>query len=107
MADGIDGVPEDMMQYKPEAQALPTGGTTQTYNNLQSLKSDMPEGQAYAKQDDFATGELAQFVRKMNRGFEAYHDRASLDGYNYFNADEAGAAAIMDILHAGEGNPIA
>lgn len=107
MVDGIDGVPADMMKFKPEPQALPTGGVAKTYNNLQSPKSDIPEGQAYAKQDDFATGELAQFVRAMNRGFEAYHDRADIAGHTYFNADEAGAAAITDILHAGEGKPIA
>jgi hypothetical protein len=93
--DGIDGNPGVMESVDI---AGPTGTYKQwTVNSIKPIVSDMMEGQAFADVDLQASKDLANFVRDMDRGFEAYTNTAKNAGHDYLASDQAGADALQAI----------
>lgn len=94
--DSIDGNPGVMESVD---LASPTGGTYRQYTvkSIEKIVSDMMEGQAFADADFAASEELANFVRDMDRGFEAYTNTAKNAGHDYLASDQAGADALNAI----------
>jgi len=91
--DRIDGKPDEMRGFNiiGPARVDPT----------LDLLPGMAEGKAFAKVDSAATKDVQTFMFAATHAVESYARTAKDAGYDYFDADAAGAGIIHDVTDTG------